>query len=108
MVDNQKLRDKQLQNYLLKIAEQTQKVERALDGTLLREQQTSEIGEAIRVVRSQLLPARASDNLILYSNGRAQRSFETEHLRLWNNALQLYLNSSQMTGRLLSKKLSEN
>lgn len=93
MADNQKLRDKQLQNYLRKIAEQTQKVERALDGTLLREQQTSEIGEAIRVVRSQLLPARASDNLILYSNGRAQRSFETEHLRLWNNALQLYLNS---------------
>lgn len=93
MADNQKLHDKQLQNYLHKIAEQTQKIERALDGTLLREQQAAEIGEAIQVVRSQLLPARASENLILYSNGRAQRSFETEHLRLWNHALQLYLNS---------------
>jgi len=86
-----KHREKQLQNFLFKIGQQAQKVERAIDGTQIREQQTIEVLQAIELVQSQLRPAREPESLTLYETGRARRSFEAEHRRLWRHALHLYL-----------------
>lgn len=83
--------DTQLQALLGKIVTASQQVARRCDGTETRESQKKLIGIAVGAVRSKVLSAGQQSHCVLYGNQRADRSFEFEHDRLWNSALQLYL-----------------
>ncbi len=82
-----------LRQILLELAVTHNDIVGILDESKNQEEYVLHIKKTVDIVRNQIWPAYSKKKVLLYEEGRSVRSFDFEHMRLWEKAINLFIKS---------------